>query len=51
MRLFERDVENRGLAWFVADVVFRSTFGRHVAQIDLLVQDLNLKWATRTTGK
>lgn len=38
------------LTWFVVQVAFRSTLGRHVAQIDLLVHNLNLEWETRNNG-
>lgn len=35
------------LTWFVVQVAFRSTLGRHVAQIDLLVHNLNLEWGNK----
>lgn len=32
----------RAGTWFMVNVDFGSAFGRHVAQVDLLVQDLDL---------
>lgn len=39
------------LTWFMTDVVFGSTLGLHVAQIHLLVDDLNLQKKKQTVSE